>query len=187
MEAAFAWLGQIFEALLQFVPRRVIIRATEGGVKWSLWREPKEMKPGIRIYWPLISDIEVGTVARTSFNTPTQPLQTKDGKEVVAGGVVVYHINDVIQAWGKQNHDPANTAQDIVQAVIADVVSTHNHEYILTEMFGKVEKEITAKARKQLRCFGVYVGRAGLAAFSTTRNQHMSGIEFAIYNGTQEM
>lgn len=183
MEAAFAWLGQIFEALLQLVPRRVIIRATEGGVKWSLWREPIEMKPGIRFYWPLITDIEVDTVARQSFNTPTQPLQTRDGKEVVAGGVVVYHVNDVVQAWGKQNHDPANTAQDIVQAVIADVVSRHEHEFILEEMFGKIEEEITAKARKQLRQFGVYVGRAGLAAFSTTRNQHHSGIEIVITNG----
>jgi len=183
MEAAFAWLGQIFEALLQFVPRRVIVRATEGGVKWSLWREPIEMKPGIRFYWPLITDIEVDTVARQSFNTPTQPLQTRDGKEVVAGGVVVYHINDVVQAWGKQNHDPANTAQDIVQAVIADVVSRHDHEFILNEMFGKIEGEITAKSRKQLRQFGVYVGRAGLAAFSTTRNQHHSGIEIVITNG----
>lgn len=181
MEAAFAWLGQIFEALLQFVPRRVIIRATEGGVKWSLWREPIEMKPGIRIYWPLITDIHVSNVARDSFNTPTQPLQTKDGKEVVAGGVVVYHINDVIQAWGKQNIDPANTAQDITQAVIADVVSRHTHQYILEELCGKIEEEITAKARKQLRQFGVYVSRAGLAAFSTTHNQHISGIEINVY------
>lgn len=186
MEAAFSWLGQIFEAILQFVPRRVIVRATEGGVKWSLWREPKEMKPGIRIYWPLISDIQIGTVARDSFNTPTQPLQTRDGKEVLAGGVVVFHVNDVIQAWGKQNVDPANTAQDIVQAVIADVISRHTHKYILEEMCGKVEKEITDKARKQLRQFGVYVSRAGLAAFSTTRCLHLSGVEMNVYTGAAE-
>jgi regulator of protease activity HflC (stomatin/prohibitin superfamily) len=185
METAFAWLGQIFEAILQLVPRRVIVRATEGGVKWSLWREPIEMKPGIRIYWPLISDIQVGNVARDSFNTPTQPLQTRDGKEVLAGGVVVYHINDVIQAWGKQNVDPANTAQDITQAVIATVISRHSHKYILEHMCDKIEEEITAKARKQLRQFGVYVSRAGLAAFSTTRCLHISGVEIANY-GAQE-
>jgi|GEM_PF-2263755 len=186
MEAAFSWLGQIFEAMLQFVPRRVIVRATEGGVKWSLWKEPKEMKPGIRFYWPLITDIQINNVARDSFNTPTQPLETKDGKEVLAGGVVVYHVNDVIQAWGKQNIDPANTAQDITQAVIASVISHHTHAYILEEMCGEIEKEITEKARKQLRQFGVYVSRAGLAAFSTTHNYHVSGIEVQIYPGEQE-
>ena len=186
MEAAFAWLGQIFEALLQFVPRRVIVRATEGGVKWSLWREPKEMKPGIRFYWPLITDIQIDNVPRTSFNSPTQPLMTKDGKEVVAGGVVVYKISDVVQAWGALNHDPANTCQDIIQAVIAEVVSMYECDYILTNLSGEIEKEITEKARKQLRQFGVYVNRAGLAAFSTTRNQHMSGIEVNNYIGAQE-
>lgn len=182
MEAAFSWLGQIFEALLQFVPRRVIVRATEGGVKWSLWKEPKEMKPGIRVYWPLISAIEVIIVARQSFNTPREPLQTSDGIEVVAGGVVVYNINDVVQAIGKLNWSPEDTAQDIVQAVLADVVTSHTHEELLSELSGKIEEEITEKCRKQLRKYGVYVERAGLCAFSSTRNWHHSGIEMQVIN-----
>lgn len=183
MEAAFSWLGQIFEALLQFVPRRVIVRATEGGVKWSLWREPKEMRPGIRFYWPLITDVEVTVVARQSFNTPREPLQTADGVEVVAGGVVVYSINDIVQAIGKLNWSPEDTAQDIVQAVLASVITSHSHEYILSELSGKIENEITDKCRKQLRKYGVYVERAGLCAFSSTRNWHHSGIEIQVNNG----
>lgn len=183
MEAAFSWLGQIFEALLQFVPRRVIVRATEGGVKWSLWREPKEMRPGIRFYWPLITDVEVTVVARQSFNTPREPLQTADGVEVVAGGVVVYSINDIVQAIGKLNWSPEDTAQDIVQSVLASVITSHSHEYILSELSGKIENEITDKCRKQLRKYGVYVERAGLCAFSSTRNWHHSGIEIQVNNG----
>lgn len=182
METAFAWLGQIFEALLQFVPRRIIVRATEGGVKWSLWREPQEIKPGIRIYWPLITDIEVIIVARQSFNTPREPLQTLDGVEVVAGGVVVYNINDVVQAVGKLNWSPEDTAQDIVQAVLADVVTSHEHDYLLANLSSKVEEEITEKCRKQLRKYGVYVERAGLSAFSSSRNWHHSGIEIQVVN-----
>jgi regulator of protease activity HflC (stomatin/prohibitin superfamily) len=138
------------------------------------------MKPGFRVWWPLISDIEVVVVARQSFNTPPQPLETQDGREVVAGGVVVYNVNDVVQAIGKQNWSPENTAQDIVQAVIADVISSWDHDALLEELSGKVEKEITDKARKQLRQFGVYVGRAGLTSFSSTRNWHHSGIEINI-------
>lgn len=182
MEAAFSWLGQIFEAMLQFVPRRIIIRATEGGVRWSLWKEPKEMRPGIRFYWPLITDIEVIIVARQSFNTPREPLQTRDGVEVVAGGVVVYNINDVVQAVGKLNWSPEDTAQDIVQAVLADVVTSHEHDYLLANLSGEVEDEITAKCRKQLRKYGVYVERAGLCAFSSSRNWHHSGIEIQVVN-----
>lgn len=183
MEAAFAWLGQIFEALLQFVPRRVIIRATEGAVKWSLWFEPKEMKPGIRFYWPLITDIEIVIIARQTINTRTQSLMTKDGKEVVAGGVVIYKINDVVQAIGKQNWSPEDTASDIVQAAIVEVVSQWTLDEMLENVSGKVEEELTAKCRKQLRQYGVYVNRAALTDFSTVRAINHSGINIEINHG----
>jgi len=180
METAFSWLGQIFEALLQFVPRRVIVRATERGVKWSLWREPVAMEPGIRFYWPLISDIELVIVARQSFNTPHQPLQTKDGVEVVAGGVVVYSISNVERAIGKNNWSPEDTAQDIVQAVIASVITSYEHAFILANINGEIETEITSECQKQLKKYGVRVSRAGLCAFSSTRNWHHSGIEINV-------
>ena len=183
MESAFSWLGQIFEALLQLVPRRVIVRATERGVKWSLWREPKEIPPGFRVYWPLISDIEIVIVARQSFNTPHQPLQTKDGVAVVAGGVVVYSIENVSRAIGKVNWSPEETAQDIVQAVLASVITSHSHEYILANLAGDLETEITMKCRQQLRKYGVRVSRVGLCAFSATRNWHHSGIEINVGTG----
>jgi regulator of protease activity HflC (stomatin/prohibitin superfamily) len=184
MEGAFAWLSQIVEALLQFIPRRVIIRATEGGVKWSLWREPKEMKPGVRIYWPLITDIEVIVAARQTINTPTQSLMTEDGQTVVAGGVIIYHINDVVQAIGKQNWSPEATAGDIAQAALVEVISGHTLDYILENISGKIEKELTDRCRKQLRQFGVYVGRAALADFSTVRQLNHSGIVIQV--GTTE-
>lgn len=180
MGTAFAWLGQIFEAFLEFIPRRVIIRATEGGVKWSLWREPKEMKPGIRIYWPLISDIEVLIVARQTINTPTQSLMTKDGKTVVAGGVVVYNINDVVQAIGKLNWSPEDTAGDIAQAAIVEVVSRWDCSKLLANISGEVEEQLTETCRKQLRQFGVYVSRAALVDFSTVRQLNHSGIVLSV-------
>ena len=153
METAFSWLGQIFDALLQFVPRRVIVRATEGGVKWSLWREPREIKPGVRIYWPLISDVEILVTARQSINTRTQSLMTKDGKTVVAGGVVVYKISDVVQAIGKNNWNPEETCADIAQAAIVDVIASWNLN-------------------------GVYVSRAALTDFSIVKQLNHSGISF---------
>lgn len=176
MEAAFAWLGQIFDALLQFVPRRVIVRATEGGVKWSLWREPREIKSGFRIYWPLITDIEIIIIARQTLNTPSQSLMTRDGKTVVAGGVMIYKINDIVQAIGKQNWNPDDTAGDITQAAIVDVISKWNCDELLKNISGKVEEQLTNVCRKQLRQYGVYVSRAALDNFSIVRQINHSGI-----------
>jgi regulator of protease activity HflC (stomatin/prohibitin superfamily) len=179
METAFSWLGQIFDALLQFVPRRVIIRATEGGVKWSLWRDPKEMKPGIRWYWPLISDVEVIVTARQTINTRTQSLMTRDSKTVVAGGVVIYRINDVVQAIGRQNWSPDDTASDITQAAIVSVVSHWECADLLENISGKVEEQLTATCRKQLRQYGIYVSRAALVDFSIVRQLNHSGINLS--------
>lgn len=176
MESAFAWLGQIFESLLQLFPRRVIVRATEAGVKWSLWREPKEMKPGIRFYWPFITDIEVIAVARQTLNTPTQSLMTKDHKTVVAGGVVIYKINDVVQAIGKQNCNPDDTVGDIAKATIVDVVSKWTCDSLLCNISEDVEEHLTETCRKQLRQYGVYVSRAALDNFSIVKQLNHTGI-----------
>lgn len=183
METAFSWLGQIFEAMLEFVPRRIIIRATEGGVKWSLWRRPVEMKPGIRIYWPLISDVEVVVTARQSFNTPTQALETRDGVEVVAGGVIIYHINDVVKAIGEKNWSPETTALDITQAAIISVVASWDHDDLLTNISGKVEEQLTEKCRRDLRQYGIYPTRVALTDFSHTRSLNHSGISLEVNYG----
>lgn len=183
METALGWLGQIFEAMLQLVPRRVIIKATEGGVKWSLWREPKEMKPGIRFYWPLITAIEVIVTARQTINTPTQSLMTKDGKTVVASGVVVYRINDIVQAIGKQNWSPEETARDITQAAIVKIVSKWACDELLENISDDVEHQLTDSCRKQLRQYGIYVGRAALVDFSTVRQLNHSGINIGASHG----
>lgn len=185
MEAAFSWLSQIIEAMLQLIPRRVIIRATERGVKWSLWREPQEMLPGIRFYWPLITDIEVTVVARQTINLPTQSLLTKDGKTVVAGGVVIYKISDIVKAIGSLNWSPEDTAGDITQAAIVEVIASRECDNILKNISGDVETHLTDICRKQLRQFGVYVSRAALVDFSTVTQLNHSGINIMV-GGAEE-
>jgi regulator of protease activity HflC (stomatin/prohibitin superfamily) len=184
MEGAFAWLSQIIEALLQFIPQRVIIKATERGVKWTAFRrEPVEMKPGLRIWWPLTAAIEVNVVARQPMNTPTQSLETKDGQEVVAGGVIIFSINDAVKAWGKDNWSPEATAGDITQAAIVHVVAQWDHDELLENISGKVEDQLTEKCRKDLRKFGIYPARVALTDFCSTRSLNHSGIRLEVNTG----
>ena len=183
MEAALGWLGRIYEALLELVPRRVIVRHTCGGVRWSMGRQPRELRPGLRIYWPLVSEIEIIVVARQTINTPTQSLMTKDGETVVAGGVIIYKISDVVKAIGCQNWSPEETANDIAQAALVEVISSHDFDWLLENISGEVEKELTRICQDQLRKFGVYVSRAALADFSTVRQINHSGININVTTG----
>lgn len=179
MENAFAWLGQIFDAILQFFPRRIIVRATHGGVKWRWRGEPVELKPGVRWYWPLLSDVETHVTARQTVNTRTQALVTKDDKQVSAGGVVIYSISDITQAIGKLNWMPDDTVGDIAQAAIVQVITSLTYQEIKDGVSEKVEEALTLRCRKQLRQYGVYVHRAALTDFSPCNTFNLLGVQGA--------
>jgi regulator of protease activity HflC (stomatin/prohibitin superfamily) len=172
---AFAWLGEVFQALLSFVPRRVIVRSTHGGVKWRMLRGPKELKPGVRWYWPLISEIEIIPVARQTLNLQPQALVTKEGKEVVVGGVVVYSISDVVMAIGERNFDVDTTVNDISQCAIVEVITTVEFKELLNNL-KKIENELTKTCKRQLKHFGVLIHRVALTDFSPCRSLNIMGI-----------
>ena len=176
----FTWLNDIIVAILEFVPRRIIVRSTHRGVKWRPRRGPVELKPGWHIWWPLLSEIEVTPVARQTLNTHTQALMTKEGKQVVAGGVVVYSIQDIVKAIGKQNWDVESTVNDITQAAIVEVVTAWNIDDLLKEISEKVEEELTTTCRKALRQYGVYVHRTALTDFSACRALNLLGVNLSV-------
>jgi regulator of protease activity HflC (stomatin/prohibitin superfamily) len=158
----------------------MIVRATEGGVKWSLWRSPREIKPGFRVYWPLISDVEVITIARQSVNTPAQALETKDGVQVIVGGVIIYRINDILKAMGEKNSDPDDTAIDIAQSALLHAVTTHTHAELMAGIAGDIEKGLTEKCKKDLKQYGVLPTRVAFTDFCTTQSLNHSGINIEV-------
>jgi regulator of protease activity HflC (stomatin/prohibitin superfamily) len=176
----FQWLSDIITALLEFVPRRVIIRATHAGVKWRVRGGPVEMKPGWRIWWPLLSDIEVIPVARQTLNTETQALMTKDGKQVVAGGVVIYSINDIVKAIGERNYDVDETVNDISQAEIVSVITSWDFDSLLAEISGDVEDQLTESCRREMHKYGVYIHRAALTDFSSCKAINLLGVNVSM-------
>ena len=174
METAFGWLGQIFEAILQFIPRLVIVRNTHQAVKWKTRGRVVAIERGRRTwYWPLVTEIETIVIARQTLNLATQCLMTKDQKQVVAGGFIVYHINDVLQAIGERNWDVESTVGDISMAAIVEEIMQKNLDDLLIQVAagfsGEFNKRLTESCRRQLRQFGVYVDRAGLTDFSICR------------------
>lgn len=166
---AFEWVGQIVEYVLKIVPRLVLIRATHRGIKWRLGKKVFELKPGLHMYWPLITDMETVVVARQTLNLPTQVLLTKDRQQIVVGCLIVYRIKDIILAIGERNFDVDSTVSDITQAAIVEVCSRRSLTELQDGITGEVEKSLTNTVRKRLRQFGVYVTRCAVTDFSTCR------------------
>ncbi len=170
MEAAFSWLGQIFEAILLLVPRIVIVRATHGGVKWRNGSGVKIMKPGLHCYWPLVTEIELIAVARQTFTPQKQTLTTKDGTKVIVGTVVVCCIRDIEQAVGRINWDIGATINDITQAAVVSVIAKRTYREILDLIItGELNKFLKDAAQKDLHQFGVTVSQCKLIDFSDCR------------------
>ena len=170
MESAFAWLGQIFDAVLKFFPRVLIVRATHGGVKWVRGKHIKPLAPGWHWYWPLFTEVEVIVTARQTLAIPDQVLATKDGVKVVVKTLVVYRIPDVVKAIGKINWDCDVTVNDMTQAAVVHVIATHTYKEIMEGIADEsLTKKLTHAVRRELRQFGVHVSRCKLVDFAETR------------------
>ena len=101
MESAFAWLNTLVQTFYRFFPHILIVRATHAGVKWAWGSRIKTLGPGLHVYWPLTTEVEVIVTARQTLTIPDQVLATKDGKKVVVKTLVVYKIRDAEHAIGK--------------------------------------------------------------------------------------
>jgi regulator of protease activity HflC (stomatin/prohibitin superfamily) len=167
--SAFAWLGDIIQALGKVIPRLMLVRATHRAVRWTWGRWIKELKPGLHIYWPMIADVDLIVVARQTLNLPTQVLMTRDGHQIVMGCLIVYRIKDVVLAIGERNFDVDATVSDITQGAVVECCSGHTLDELREGLATGIEREMTQITRKRLRQFGVYVHRTAVTDFSTCR------------------
>lgn len=165
METAFAWLGEIMHWIGKWFPRLVIVRSTHAGVRFRHGARPSPLLPGLRMYWPLVTEIEIIPTARQTHNLPTQALLTSDGRKVVVSGVVVYRINDIVATIAR-NWDVSDTLNDISMVAITKIVTTHPLEYLLQHLTDEVQEKLTHETRRRLRRYGVAVYWTALTDFS---------------------
>lgn len=176
MDQALSWVGDIVRALLQFIPRLVLVRATHGAVRFRFGKKAIEMKPGVHFYWPLVTEVDRIVVARQSQDIPPQVLTTADGASVAVAGFATYGISNVVRAIGSKNWDVDGTVKEICAAAIAEVIVQHTlaelRDYLKS---GELRKMLTAECKKQLRQYGVAVKRCSLTDFATCRVYRVIG------------
>lgn len=163
-------LGQFLTAILGVIPRLVIIRATHRGIKFKLGKFPKELRPGLHVYWPLVTQVDLVVVARQTNTLQPQVLQTLDKKSIVACGYVVFGVGDVVLAAGERNWDYDATVNDIARSAIMDIVTTHNW----SDLTG-IGTKLTSACRKKLKPFGINVRKAGFTDLCECRVYRVVG------------
>lgn len=167
MESAFAWLNQLFQAIFQFFPRILVVRATHGAVKWVCGKKIVALEPGLHIWWPLTTEVEVIVTARQTLAIPDQVMTTKDGRKVSVKTLVVYRIPDVVRAIGKVNWDVDTTINDLTQSAVIRVIATHTYDEVMHGIADEtITKTLTHETRRELRQFGVHISRCKLVDFA---------------------
>ena len=64
---SFTWLNDIFQGLLKFIPRVILVRTTYQGILFTRKGKVVVKKPGLFIYWPLVSQIRLIPTTIRSF------------------------------------------------------------------------------------------------------------------------
>lgn len=161
MEAAFAWIGRIFDFILSLFPSLITIDANQGGVKYPGGKEPVELGAGVHFYWPLVTnEPTVVSTARQTINLASQHLTTPDDAKLMASAVVIGHVVDVVKAI-HETEDYEDTIADAALRAMIQVIMSRDVTTLRDDMLeGKVENELTITIRRDLKKFGFHVERA---------------------------
>lgn len=166
MEGALNWIGELVEYLGSWIPRPEIVRATERGVAFWFGKWVRVVNPGWRLNWPALMELETTPVVRQVLDLEPQTLMTKDGRPVIAGGVVVFKIQDV-RAYLVENYDADDAIGEVASAALRDAIVGRSLEEIQeTDGRKSIDKRLSSIAQEALTPFGVVVEYVRLTHFA---------------------
>jgi regulator of protease activity HflC (stomatin/prohibitin superfamily) len=155
MESVFGWLSDIFQAILSFFPRLVIIRSTHKLVKFVWGRNVVVCNSGLSIYWPIVTEIDLIPVVRQTTNLNTQFLTTKDGYCLGVAAILIYEVDDV-QKLLTHTWDYEDTIKDFCSAAVKRYVCSNNFNDLLESSVSN-DKKLTKELGNDLKVFGIKV------------------------------
>jgi regulator of protease activity HflC (stomatin/prohibitin superfamily) len=169
MEAALSWLGTIADTIIRLFPHLKIVKITQGGLKMRKGHEITVLTPGIWWYWPLITTIDIVTTVRDTVDLNGQTFTTKDGKTVLASGMVMFSVKDVEKLL-TTSPDYIATISDISMNCIHDTFIKYTWEELREGILsGKIGKELRSAAAHELNEFGIKVISLGLKDLAPVR------------------
>ena len=160
-------LNSLFRSIFSFIPRLAIVKETDRGVKFIRGKKAKVMNPGVHGYWPLLTEIDSVNVKRQVLKLPVQTLYSKDERTVVAGGVVVYTIEDVYR-YLVDNYDAQESIDEVAAACLRDIVTSNTVDEIQNSRNG-TDFALTKEVSQSLEEFGVRTEYVRFTHFAPAR------------------
>lgn len=169
-------IGSFLESFASLFPRLFIVRKTEEGIKFKKGEIVIKLGPGLHIYWPLVSEIEVVPVVRQTLNLNSQTLMTQDGITVIASGVVVYTIKN-ITTYLVENYDAEESIAEVASGSVRDVIVNRTLKDIQENSRNTTDRALTKAASEVLDVFGIEVEYLRLTDFAKARIINIVGAQ----------
>ena len=161
-------LSSALQTLTDMLPRVYFCPKYQGGILFVRGKHVKVIKPGLVVYWPLTTDIQVCPVNRQVLAVPSQTCCTQDGKTIVLAGVLTYQVKDV-EKFLVDNWEGDEAIAEIVASVLLEVVSEKDWESIQTNSRKVVDNALTRKAQGLLEPYGCEVEKLRLTSMAPTK------------------
>ncbi len=185
MDKAFGWIGEIFQTLLRLIPWLVIVPATHGGVAFVHGHRIKEWKPGLHLYWPVVTTYKLIATVRQTQMIKSKVVMTKDLQTVIVGALVTYYIDEVVHALAKVADLPSDIMERSMEAILAEV-GENTLEDIQRDRVA-FNRALTERVGQALNGYGVQILQAQLTEFAPCRafaiNGHAAVGQYSLWTG----
>lgn len=165
---AETFVGAILNNLMALAPF-VIVLSYQGGVRWRLGKNPRELKPGIHWKIWLIHKVEISDLTDCVIELPSQCVLTADEKHLCFSANIGYRIVDVVKHW--------DSVQDFTESTIA-LAMTHLAKQVrkkkLSEVIAdqtKLEGSLRGTLTNRFQTWGTEVFSVGFTNFAEVNNQ----------------
>jgi regulator of protease activity HflC (stomatin/prohibitin superfamily) len=179
-------LGEIVRYLGEWIPRPRIVRLTDGGIRFWFGKWASVVRPGWRLEWPAVMELEIVPVVRQVTQLTPQTLFTRDSRPVIAGAVIVWSIEDV-HKYLVENFEAEDSVTEVAGYAVRDAIVGKTLEQI-QETDGRrgIDRSLLAEASKALAKFGVKVEVMRLTDFAPARVLNLVGAFGTTTNTTVE-
>ena len=163
---AFSWVGSLIEWIASLIPRLTVIRATHAGVRFVRGWKVVVMEPGLHVYWPIVTEIDIWPTVEAPCKLPPQTLETADDKTVMVAGFFRYNVTD-IEAVLTRMTEPESMIRDIGRAAVKHVICKRDKNEL--KEHAKLDRALLGRVQSELKGKGVEVVSATLSDLAPAR------------------
>lgn len=159
-----------------------VLHNYERGIVLRFGKFVKEVGPGIHFKWPFdVDEVFWGSVTPNVTHLDPQSLTTKDDVTVVVSVMVTFQIEDIRKVF-LDFHSAGAVIQDATYGVVSDFVmkrtwpELRNAGEVEEVKEIDIENEVTKRARRRAKKFGVDIIRVQFQDLTKSRSMRLMGL-----------